>query len=98
MKIARVTGTVVSTIHHPIVDGRRLLVCDFLDERGEPSGGYTLAFDTVDAGVGDLVLILDEGNSARQILAGHGLDARDAPVRALVVGVVDTVDLLRDVE
>lgn len=88
MKLARVTGTVVATIQNPVFAGRRLLLCDLLDERGEPTGGYTLAVNAVDAGAGELVLILDEGNSARQIL-----DAQDAPVRAVVAGIVDQVTL-----
>lgn len=84
MKIARVVGTVVSTINAPVFEGRRLLLCDFLDENGRSAGGYTLAIDAVDAGAGERVLILDEGNSARQVLA-----APEAPVRAVVVGIVD---------
>jgi ethanolamine utilization protein EutN len=86
MKIARVTGTVVSTIHAPIFDGRRLLLCDLLDLAGEPTGGYTIAVDTVGAGAGETVLILDEGNSARQVVGDP-----DAPLRAVVVGIVDEV-------
>ncbi len=83
MKVARVVGTVVSTINAPVLDGHRLLVCDIQDITGEPSG-YTIAVDVVDAGVGETVLILDEGTSARQIL---GIDW--GPIRAVVVGVVD---------
>ena len=88
MKIGRVAGTVVSTISHPIFDARKLLLCDFLTPEGEPTGDYTIAADTIDAGVGDTVLILDEGSSARQIV-GEAI----APIRALVVGVIDAVDL-----
>ena len=87
MKVGRVAGTVVSTINHPFYDGQRLLLCHLLDTGGEPTG-YTIAVDRVDAGVGDTVLILDEGNSARQIVGEE-----DAPIRALVVGIVDRVDL-----
>jgi ethanolamine utilization protein EutN len=90
MKLARVTGTVVSTINTPDFDGRRLLICDFLDEASKPTGGYVIAVDSVGAGAGELVLILDEGNSARQVLA-----APEAPIRAVVVGVVDAVDVDR---
>lgn len=83
MKVARVSGTVVSTVNVEILDGKRLLVCDLLDADGN-SRGYTIAVDVVDAGVGETVLILDEGNSARQILG------RDwGAIRAVVVGVVD---------
>ncbi len=83
MKVGNVVGTVISTINAPVLDGHRLLVCDLQDISGEPSG-YTIAIDVVDAGVGETVLILDEGTSARQIL---GLDW--GAVRAVVVGVVD---------
>jgi ethanolamine utilization protein EutN len=82
-----VVGTVVSTINAPVFDGRRLLVCDLVDPAGEPAGGYLIAVDTVGAGAGETVLLLDEGNSARQIL---GLST--APVRTLVVGIVDAVE------
>ena len=86
MRLARVSGTVVSTICSPIYEDRKLLLCDWLDERGALSGGYVIAIDQVGAGPGETVLILDEGNSARQVL-----DAPDAPVRAVVVGIVDDV-------
>ncbi len=86
MKLGRVVGTVVSTIEAPVFEGRRLLVCDVLDAAGEPDGSYLICVDTVGSGAGEAVLILDEGNSARQVL---GLSA--GPVRAVVVGVVDEV-------
>jgi len=73
----------VSTINIPLLDEHRLLLCDVHDIDGRPDG-YTIAIDVVDAGMGDTVLILDEGNSARQILG------RDwGAIRAVVVGVVD---------
>ena len=87
MKLGRVVGTVVSTISAPIFEGRRLLLCDLVDPSGEPVGDYTIAVPAINAGVGDLVLILDEGTSARQIV-----DAEVAPIRAVVVGIVDEVD------
>ena len=89
MKIGKVSGTVVSTINVPVFDDRRLLLCDLLTEKGEPASGSIIAVDAVDAGAGETVVILDEGNSARQVI---GMD--QAPVRAVVVGVIDqlTVD------
>ena len=84
MKFGRVAGTVVSTISHPIFDGRRLLMCDLLDAAGGDSGGYLICVDSVDAGVGDTVLILDEGNGARQVIGDP-----TAPLRSVVVGIVD---------
>lgn len=88
MKIARVAGTVVSTISAPIFDNRRLLLCDLLDLDQQATGEYTIAVDAIDAGVGDTVLILDEGSSARQIV-----DETVAPIRAMVVGIIDEVDI-----
>lgn len=84
MKIARVIGTVVSTINSPVFDNRKLLICDWLGTDGQPSGGYTIAVDAVDAGAGEVVLIIDEGNGARQIVRQD-----PAPIRAVVVGIVD---------
>jgi ethanolamine utilization protein EutN len=86
VKIGRVSGNVVSTINHPFFDGRALMICDLLDTDGR-TVGYTIAVDTVGAGVGETVLILDEGNSARQIF---GLTT--GPIRAAIVGIVDAVD------
>lgn len=83
MKVGRVVGTVVSTINIPLLDEHRLLVCD-IEELAGDSTTYTICIDVVDAGVGETVLILDEGSSARQIL---GIDT--GAIRAVIVGVVD---------
>ena len=88
MKIGRITGTVVSTIHLPIVTGRRLLLVDLLDFEGNETGDYVIAMATVDAGAGERVLILDEGTGARQVL-----NEPEAPIRAVVVGIIDEVAL-----
>jgi len=88
MILGRVSGSVVSTIHHRIVDGHKLLVAERLDQAGRPTGGYVIALDAIGAGKGETVLILDEGNGARQIL-----DDASAPVRSIVVGIVDAVEV-----
>lgn len=88
MKIGKVAGTVVSTINHPIFDARRLLMCDILDAAGEDTGGYLICVDTVGAGSGEIVLILDEGNGARQVVGDSS-----APIRAVVVGIVDELQV-----
>jgi ethanolamine utilization protein EutN len=88
VKVGRVVGTVVSTINAPVFDGRRLLMCDLLDASGRPDGTSMICVDAVGAGAGEAVLIVDEGNSARQVV---GLAA--APIRAVVVGVVDRLDV-----
>ena len=88
MKLGRVKGTVVSTISSAVFDERRLLLCEILDRTGAAAEDYTIAVDVVDAGFGETVLILDEGNSARQVV-----EMDPAPIRALVVGIVDAVTL-----
>ncbi len=91
MILGRIIGSVVSIIHHPVVEGRKLLVAERLDATGRPTGGYIIAIDAIGAGQGETVLILDEGNGARQIL-----DDAVAPVRSVVVGFVDAIDLETD--
>ena len=88
MYIAKVIGTVVATIKISHLDGHKLLLVDQLDLQGEETGYYDIAVDVVQSGPGDTVLVIDEGNGARQVL---GLDP--GAVRAVVVGVVDEVSL-----
>lgn len=88
MKVGRVAATVVSTIKHPALDGRRLLLVDLLDLAGKATGRDLIAVDAVGAGAGETVLVLDEGNGARQVLS-----APEAPVRAVIVGIVDEIVL-----
>ena len=88
MILARITGNVVSTIHHSIVYGRKLLLAERLDQDGKPTGGYLIAMDAIGAGMGETVLILDEGSGARQILGDD-----QAPIRSLVVGIVDEIEV-----
>ena len=87
MKLCRVEGNVVATTHHPSFDGRKLMIVQPLDERGAPAGDSFLAVDTVQAGVGDVVLVNAEGNGTRQILKMGAI----VPIRSLVVGIVDRV-------
>lgn len=86
MYVGRVAGTVVATIKDRAFNGRKLLVVDQLDAEGNSTGSYDICVDTVQAGVGDQVLVLDEGNGARQVLK-----MEVAPIRAVVVGIVDEI-------
>jgi ethanolamine utilization protein EutN len=88
MYIGRVSGNVVATIKHEAFQGHKLLLVEQLGLDGQPTGQYDICVDVAQAGVGDRVLVLDEGNGARQILK-----RKVAPVRAVVVGIVDDVDL-----
>jgi ethanolamine utilization protein EutN len=87
MILGRVAGRVTSTIHHPAMQGRTLLIVDKLDAQGQLTGGYLIAVDAAGAGPGETVLVLDEGTGARQILGG-----KDLPIRSLVVGIVDDMN------
>ena len=87
MFLGRVAGEVVATIKHPHLHRSRLLLVEPEPVPGRPVSPPVIAVDTVDAGVGDRVLVADEGNAAAQVL---GLPR--GPVRTVVVGVVDAVD------
>ncbi len=89
MYIGQVAGTVVATIKHPIFAGHKLLLVERLDLAGRATPKYDICVDTVQAGVGDRVLVLDEGNSARQVLNVEPW----GPVRAVIVGYIDEIDL-----
>lgn len=87
MKLARVIGTVTSTVKVAAYRSQKLLLVRPVDPGGSLVGGAQIAVDRASAGVGDTVLLLDEGNSARMML-GDSM----APVRTIVVGVVDAVN------
>lgn len=88
MILCRVVGNAVSTVQHEVYNGRIVLVCQPVQPDGETlNGGEFLAVDSVQAGVGDLVIAAREGNTARQIL---GTD--NCPFHSVVVGIVDHVE------
>ena len=88
MNLARVTGSVWMTEKHPAYEGKKLLVVQPETPEGTPKGADLLAIDLVDAGVGDRVLLMEEGNGARQLV-----EDSQAPLRSVIVGVVDGVQL-----
>ena len=87
MLIARVIGTTVSTIKDEKLAGRKLLIVRQPDEHGEPVGKPFVAVDTVDAGVGELVLTC-AGSSARQTNI-----TKDTPVDAVIMAVIDSLEV-----
>ena len=91
MTLTRVIGNVVSTIKLPIYEGFKILVVQPVDPKGESKGKTLLALDTVQAGEGDVVLVLQEGNSAR-LIVGDDM----APMRCVIVGIVDEVEVVDD--
>jgi len=86
MILAKVVGTVVTTISHPDFKLRRLLVVQPLGMEGEGAEQDFIALDNTQAGIGDTVLINREGNGARQVLNNP-----DACVISVIVGIVDSV-------
>ena len=88
MILADVVGTVVAPVQIPILDGEKLLIVRPVTPAGAPTAKTRIAIDRAGAGVGDRVLVVDEGNSARQILG----DPKGA-VKTVILGVVDFVEL-----
>jgi ethanolamine utilization protein EutN len=88
MLLARVVGNVVATQKNAQLEGSKLLLVQPEDVNGAPRGAAVLAIDGVDAGVGDRVLLIQDGRSA-QLVLGRGVAAVDAAV----IGVVDEVEL-----
>lgn len=91
MKICRIKGTVVSTVKHPDYLGLKLLVCQPLDDMLREKGSSFLAVDRVQAGVGDLVLVMREGNGIRQLF-----QREVTPIRSAIVGIIDHVEVEAD--
>jgi ethanolamine utilization protein EutN len=88
VKYCRVVGPMWATVKHPAYAGRTLLVVQPLDEHGGDAGASFVAVDQAQAGVGDKVLVLTEGNGVRQILKAGD----QVPIRSVIVGVVDHVE------
>ncbi len=89
MILGRVIGNVISTVKHPCFEGKSVLIVQPVGTDGRtPKGASFLSVDSVQAGVGDLVLAAREGNTARQIL-GNDSD----PLHSVILGVVDAVTL-----
>lgn len=87
MLIAKVIGTTVSTIKDEKLQGKKLLILRQADERGNPTGKPYVAIDTVDAGIGDLVLTA-AGSSARQTTI-----TKDTPVDAVIMAMIDSLEV-----
>ena len=89
MIIARVVGNVVATRKHESHEGKKILLIQPLDLEGQPMGDVVVALDSVDAGIGDRVLAVQEGFSAMTSV-GHV----ESPIDAAVIGVIDLVELM----
>ena len=89
MTLCKVTGTIVATQKNQTLTDYKVLIVQPIGLDGKFIGRDVLAIDTVDAGVGDTVLIIQEGAGAQQILK-----RKDMPVHSVVVAVVDGLDIV----
>jgi microcompartment protein CcmK/EutM len=86
--IARVVGEVVATHRHGELGGRKLLLVRRLSLSEDEEGGEVIALDVIGVGVGERVLVVQEGNAARSLFK-----SKTIPAQAVVVGVVDHLDI-----
>ncbi len=89
MTLAKVVATVVSTEKHAHYKGQKILVVQPIDAEGRPKGKVLVAVDGVQAGIGDRVLVVDEGGSARGVIKEEGA----MTIRTAICAIVDHVDI-----
>ncbi len=89
MILGKIIGNVVSTIKAVGYESRKILIVQPVDPSGAPKGQSFLAVDTVQAGVGDTVLVLEEGGSARMILD----EPETFTIKAIIAGIVDEITM-----
>ncbi len=88
MQICKVIGSITSTVKNDHFVGKKIMIVQPLDLAGKEEGKDYLAIDTVEAGKGDRVLVMKEGGSAQIVLQD-----KEIPVQALILGIVDDIDL-----
>ena len=93
MTLARVCGTVVSSVKIEALEGLKLMIVQPIKPDGESAGKQIVAVDSLQSGVGDIVLIIDEGGSA-----GIMLDMSSQPIRTVIAAIVDKVDIVKEEE
>lgn len=89
MIIARVVGNIVASQKQETHEGKKILLVQPLDLQGLPTGDPVVALDSVDAGVGDRVLVVQEGYSAMTSV-GH----IESPIDSAVIGVIDSIEVV----
>jgi microcompartment protein CcmK/EutM len=89
MQLAKVIGNLVSTHKNETLKGKKILFVQPLDTELKPFGIEQLAIDVIGAGIGDIVVIINEGKSARTVSKA---DSDIAPIDLAVAGIVDSID------
>ena len=92
MILAKVIGNIVASQKNQRYQDARIMLCQQITPEGEETAYTVLALDAVDSGVGDTVLIVQEGWSASTVATGKA----GAAIDSAIVGVVDRIDLLDD--
>ena len=92
MKLCRVVGNVVSTIKTESHQNCKLLIVSPINENGETLGDSFIAIDGAQAGIGDTVLIVEEGGSARDVM-----QKPDGAIDAVIVGIVDSMNVNKQI-
>ncbi|MBF0312970.1 MAG: EutN/CcmL family microcompartment protein [Oligoflexia bacterium] len=88
MKLAKVIGNVVSTMKHPCYKGLKILMVQPIDHLGKSDGPVVLSCDHAGAGPGEIVLLQQDGNAARELLG-----TKHDPFHSVIVGIVDQIDV-----
>jgi len=92
MILARVVGNIVATQKNRRYQNARVMLCQQITPEGEDTSDSTFALDSVDAGIGDTVLIVQEGWGASTAATGKA----GAAIDSAIVGVIDTVDVVQN--
>ncbi len=93
MRICKVIGSVTAQVKHSAYEKLPLMIVQPLDAKQQELGASLLAVDTVQSGPGDCVLVMSEGSGVRQILKTN---ATSSPIRSVIVGIVDAIDVAED--
>lgn len=84
MQLAIVKGRATSTVKHPSLNGRKLMICQLLGNESQPAGDPVLALDALGARAGDRVILTSDGMGLREMLGSN-----NSPARWWTLGIVD---------
>ena len=84
MQLGEIVGHAVATVKHASLTGWRLLLVQLLTPDGKPDGKPLLAIDSLGAGLGDRVILSNDGAGARQLVGD-----KNSPARWFVMGIRD---------
>lgn len=89
MILARIIGNLTATQKNILLVGAKIMVLQPIDVQGNPAGDEFIAVDGVGAGIGDTVLAIAEGGSARQVYKSK---SPMMPIDTVIAGIVDSID------